>query len=140
MASENAQPGRTQSRKPTSENRTRPATARRGRPPVRLPAGYATIRRRYTEKLATAPLSAQTRRTYESKVRQYLAWLAAANLDGDPFKDKHGRDCVPNEPVARRLWLYPPCRPVRARRLLFRGAVRAGPSLLLRAMNSSRML
>ena len=74
------------------ENRTRPPTARRGRPPVRLPAGYATILRRYTETLATAPLSAQTRRTYESKVRQYLAWLGAADLDGDLFKDKHRRD------------------------------------------------
>lgn len=92
MASENAQPGRAQSPKPTLENRTRSPAARRGRPPVGLPARYAAILRRYTETLATAPLSAQTRRTYESKVRQYLAWLGAADLDGDPFKDKHGRD------------------------------------------------
>jgi site-specific recombinase XerD len=92
VASENTKAGRVQSRKPTSENRKRSPTARRGRPPVRLPARYATILRRYTETLASAPVSAQTRRTYESKVRQYLAWLATAELDGDPFKDKHGRD------------------------------------------------
>ena len=92
MASENAKSGRAQSRKPASENRTRSPAARRGRPPVGLPAHYATILSRYTDTLAAAPLSAQTRRTYESKVRQYLAWLAAAELDGDPFKDKHGRD------------------------------------------------
>jgi integrase/recombinase XerC len=50
------------------------------------------ILRRYTEALATAPLSAHTRRTYESKVRQYLAWLATAELDGDPLTDKRARD------------------------------------------------
>ena len=57
-----------------------------------LPARYAAILSRYTQTLVSAPLSAQTRRTYESKVRQYLAWLAAADLDVDPLKDKHGRD------------------------------------------------
>jgi integrase/recombinase XerC len=92
VALENAQPDRPESPEPTSENRRRPAAARRGRPPVWLPTGYATILRHYTDALLSAPLSAQTRRTYESKVRQYLAWLATAELDGDPFKDEHGRD------------------------------------------------
>jgi site-specific recombinase XerD len=92
VTSENAKSGRAQTRKPTSENREPSPAARRGRPPVTLPPRDATILRRYTEALRSAPLSTQTRRTYESKVRQYLAWLAMADLDGDPFKDKHGRD------------------------------------------------
>jgi hypothetical protein len=40
---------------------------------------------RYTAALRSAPLSDQTRRTYTSKVRQYLAWLADADLDSDPL-------------------------------------------------------
>jgi hypothetical protein len=46
----------------------------------------------YTEALRSAPLSAQTRRTYASKVRQYLAWLAGADLDEDPFTSADDRD------------------------------------------------
>jgi integrase/recombinase XerD len=92
MASENAKSSRAQEPKPASENKTRVSPGRRGRPPRALPTRYATILQRYTEALASAPLSAQTRRTYESKVRQYLAWLATAELDGDPLKDKRGRD------------------------------------------------
>ena len=46
----------------------------------------------YTEALRSAPLSDQTRRTYASKVRQYLAWLAGAGLDGDPLTSADGRD------------------------------------------------
>lgn len=42
--------------------------------------------------LAKAPLSAQTRRTYASKARQYLAWLAVAETDGDPLGTVEGRD------------------------------------------------
>lgn len=42
--------------------------------------------------LGSAPLSAQTRRTYASKVRQYLAWLAGAGVDGDPLASPAGRD------------------------------------------------
>ena len=41
-------------------------------------AGYLAV-------LARAPLSAETVRTYTSKVRQYLAWLAIAEPDGDPL-------------------------------------------------------
>jgi site-specific recombinase XerD len=92
MASENAQHGTTQAPKLASENRTGVPAGRRGRAPAELSARHATILRSYTETLATAPLSAQTRRTYESKVRQYLAWLATAELDSDPLASTDGRD------------------------------------------------
>lgn len=46
----------------------------------------------YVSALAAAPLAEQTRRTYASKVRQYLAWLAGAALDGDPLDSPDGRD------------------------------------------------
>ncbi len=46
----------------------------------------------YVSALAAAPLAEQTRRTYASKVRQYLAWLTAAELDGDPLGAADGRD------------------------------------------------
>lgn len=46
----------------------------------------------YATALATAPLAAQTRRTYASKVRQYLAWLVGAEIDGDPLDSTDGRD------------------------------------------------
>ena len=45
-----------------------------------------------TAALQAAPLAAQTRRTYASKVRQYLVWLAGAELDGDPLDSADGRD------------------------------------------------
>jgi site-specific recombinase XerD len=46
----------------------------------------------YRGALSRAPLSAQTRRTYASKARQYLAWLAASELEGDPLGSQQGRD------------------------------------------------
>src|SRR6266545_6261524 len=46
----------------------------------------------YKAALRSAPLSDQTRRTYASKVRQYLAWLAGADLDEDPLTSAAGRD------------------------------------------------
>jgi integrase/recombinase XerC len=46
----------------------------------------------YTTPLATAPLAAETRRTYTSKARQYLAWLAVTEVDGDPLDSRDGRD------------------------------------------------
>jgi site-specific recombinase XerD len=46
----------------------------------------------YRRELVTAPLSAQTVRTYTSKVRAYLIWLAATDLDGDPLTDPRARD------------------------------------------------
>ena len=46
----------------------------------------------YLAVLARAPLSAETVRTYTSKVRQYLAWLAIAEPDGDPLAQAQARD------------------------------------------------
>ncbi|MGH2719712.1 MAG: tyrosine-type recombinase/integrase [Candidatus Dormibacteria bacterium] len=46
----------------------------------------------YARTLAAAPLAAQTRRTYVSKVRQYLAWLAGASVDGDALGGAEARD------------------------------------------------
>lgn len=46
----------------------------------------------YAAALKSAPLSDQTRRTYASKVRQFLARLAEADTDGDPLNDKDARD------------------------------------------------
>ena len=39
----------------------------------------------YQRALRAAPLAVETRRTYYSKVRGYLTWLAAAGVDGDPL-------------------------------------------------------
>ena len=65
---------------------------RRGRSAVALPAPYAAILETYSAALQTAPLSDQTRRTYTSKVRQFLAWLADADLDANPLASADGRD------------------------------------------------
>jgi hypothetical protein len=46
----------------------------------------------YTALLARAPLSAQTRRTYAAKVRQFLVWLQTADTTGDPLCDQAARD------------------------------------------------
>jgi hypothetical protein len=46
----------------------------------------------YVAALARSPLSPETRRTYASKVRQYLAWLDAADPRGDPLSDPAARD------------------------------------------------
>jgi integrase len=64
---------------------------RRGRAPVALDGVLADALVGYVDALATAPLAAQTRKTYASKVRQYLAWLASSNVDGDPLASTDGR-------------------------------------------------
>jgi integrase/recombinase XerC len=46
----------------------------------------------YKAALAAAPLSAETRRTYVSKVRQFLGWLAGADVEGDPLSQHTARD------------------------------------------------
>ena len=46
----------------------------------------------YVAALQTAPLAEQTRRTYASKVRQYLAWLAHTDPGADPFASPEARD------------------------------------------------
>ena len=46
----------------------------------------------YQRALRATPLSDETRRTYLSKVRGYLTWLAAADADGDPLTQARARD------------------------------------------------
>jgi hypothetical protein len=46
----------------------------------------------YIAALGRAPLAVETRRTYASKVRGYLAWLADTAVDGDPLSDPAARD------------------------------------------------
>lgn len=60
---------------------------------VRVPERYQGVFDAYAAALEHAPLDADTRRAYASRVRSYLAWLDAAAIDGpDPLADPHGRD------------------------------------------------
>ena len=70
----------------------RPEPRRRGRPPAPLPARLEPVHAAYAAALAHATMSAETRRTYASKLRQYLAWLDTADLAGDPLTDPATRD------------------------------------------------
>jgi site-specific recombinase XerD len=76
----------------TSENTNAPGWHRRGRAAIDLPPSQAAVLDDYTTALRSAPLSDQTRRTYASKVRQFLAWIAATDLDNDPLASATGRD------------------------------------------------
>ncbi len=69
-----------------------PAADGRGRPAVPLIEPYTSVLDRYGAALRLAAVSDQTRRTYASKVRQFLAWLAQTDLDGDPLTTKDARD------------------------------------------------
>lgn len=60
---------------------------RRGRQPTLLPAPYGAVLAEYAAAVARADLTAQARRTYLSRVRVYLAWLAESDVDGDPLHD-----------------------------------------------------
>lgn len=92
MASENADPLRQQDPESTSENTAPLAPGRRGRVPVTLDESLGAVLEEYAAALKTAPLSDQTRRTYASKARQFLAWLAVADVDGDPLDTTAVRD------------------------------------------------
>jgi integrase/recombinase XerC len=59
---------------------------------VPLPAHLEALHAEYAAALGRAPVDADTRRAYASRVRQYLAWLAAAAVDGDPLTDPLARD------------------------------------------------
>jgi integrase/recombinase XerC len=53
------------------------------------------VYRLYATELQQAPLDEHTRRAYDSRVRGFLAWMAAVDLGGpDPLTDPHGRDLV----------------------------------------------
>ncbi len=56
----------------------------------------------YRLALTKSPLSTNTRRAYESRVGGYLAWLACADLDGDPLGDPSARDWAVRD---YRAWL-----------------------------------
>jgi integrase/recombinase XerC len=92
VATENALQQTSQDPKSASENTKALSERRRGRAAIDLPTSQAAILDGYAAALRSAPLSDQTRRTYTSKVRQYLAWLAAADLDEDPLTSPAGRD------------------------------------------------
>jgi len=86
-----AQPG-VQARGSPLENTDAASRRRPGRRPVPVPDDLAAVLREYTAKLTSAPLSAQTRRTYAAKVRQYLVWLHTADTAGDPLREPAARN------------------------------------------------
>ncbi|MEW2354572.1 tyrosine-type recombinase/integrase [Spirillospora sp. NPDC029432] len=59
-----------------------------------VPDAYTGVHIGYAAALADAPLDADTRRAYDSRVRAYLTWLdAVGDLDGgDPLTDVRSRD------------------------------------------------
>ena len=60
---------------------------------LQVPDCFAGPYAGYVGALADAPLDEDTRRAYDSRIRQFLAWLAAAGLDApDPLTDPRGRD------------------------------------------------
>jgi len=75
-----------------SENTTAPAPRPHGRAAIDLSEPFTAVLEQYAAALKSAPLSDQTRRTYASKVRQFLAWLADADSDGDALNAKDARD------------------------------------------------
>jgi integrase/recombinase XerC len=92
MGLENALPGWPKDPEIGLENREPAAAALRGRRPVAVPDRFAAILDDYIAKLTEAPLSAQTRRTYASKVRQFLVWLDSYAAAGDPLSERRARD------------------------------------------------
>jgi integrase/recombinase XerC len=65
---------------------------RRGRAPAALPPAVQAAHAVYVRQLGQAPLADESRRTYASKVRTFLAWLDTADVDGDPLTDPAARD------------------------------------------------
>ena len=58
-----------------------------------VPARFAAVYMGYAAALARAPLDADTRRAYDSRVRGYLAWLATEDPgEPSPLGDPHARD------------------------------------------------
>jgi len=92
MVSGNAPQTTDQTPQSASENTGPPRGRRRGRAAVDLSEPYTGILEGYVVALRLAPLSDQTRRTYTSKARQFLAWLAAGDAEGDPLNAKDARD------------------------------------------------
>ncbi|MEV0387714.1 hypothetical protein [Nonomuraea sp. NPDC050643] len=97
MTSEKAFPPGSQPPGTTSEN-TQPAAGearpkRHGARPTPLPTDYEQLLAEYSAALEQVPLAADTRRTYTSRVRMYLAWLAERPAAmQDPLTDRRARD------------------------------------------------
>jgi site-specific recombinase XerC len=91
VTSENTQSEGSQPPEATSENKRRP-----GGLPTELSAEHAGILAGYAAALEQTALAAETRRTYLSRVRQYLAWLhgdvGARRFTGDPLTLRRARD------------------------------------------------
>jgi integrase/recombinase XerD len=92
VASENTNPRPPQRAETASENTSTAPARRRGRAAVGLSEPFAAVLDEYTAALGSAPLSEQTRRTYASKVRQYLAWLADTATEGGALGARDARD------------------------------------------------
>lgn len=62
--------------------------------PTRLPDRYTEVFATYRAKVSRpgTPLSPKTITAYLSRIRQYLAWLDVADLEGDPLTDPAVRD------------------------------------------------
>jgi site-specific recombinase XerD len=65
-----------------------------GRLPTAVPAAFTELFADYATAVSApgGPLDADTVRAYCSRVRQFLAWLADAGIDGDPLTDPHARN------------------------------------------------
>ncbi|PRX46887.1 hypothetical protein B0I32_1435 [Nonomuraea fuscirosea] len=67
---------------------------RPGARPTRLPPAYDAVLGEYAAALERTPLSDGTRRTYRSRVRMFLSWLAdhAATYSADLLADRQARN------------------------------------------------
>jgi integrase/recombinase XerC len=100
VTSENTTPDRSQTPATTSENTGAvsddPPPRRRGARPTPIPDEYAEFLDAYTTALDDVPLADDTKRTYISRVRMYLAWLADPGSNrrskGDPLTNPRARD------------------------------------------------
>ena len=90
---------------------------RRGAAPTPFPAEYDEVLGGYAAALEAAPLSADTRRTYVSRVRQYLAWLhrdtSERRFGGDPLAVPGVRDWAVRDYRRHLLRFADPKRSVR---------------------------
>jgi integrase len=93
VTSENALTHGSQTPETTSGNTQR---RQRGARPTPLPEEFADFLADYTAALEDVPLSAETKGTYISRVRMYLAWLASPTAGrrskGDPLTNPKARD------------------------------------------------
>jgi site-specific recombinase XerD len=83
------------------------AARRRGRAPTLLPQPYAGVLVDYAGQLGRADMTAQARRTYLSRVRMFLAWLANADVDGDPLTDPNAALWAARD---YKVYLYGTCK------------------------------